>query len=423
MASKTRSRFIAIVAAIAAVYVMSQFFRTSNAVIAKDLMRAFELSPEALGVLTGAFFIAFAAAQIPLGIMFDRYGARRTLPILLAFAVAGGIVYGFAGGFTTLLVGRLLMGLGVSCVLMGALFLFGRWVSPDRYGTWMGRMIAMGGAGGILSTTPLAYVAQTIGWPYAFFGTAAITAIGAVLVYAVVRDAPPGHRAHGRPPESLAETWRGLGEVLRNRRLPPILAMAFASYPITITVLGLWGGPYLIDVHGLNPVHAGNVLLIMAVALILGSAGIGPLERRLNTRKWLAIALSCTVALCLALLALLPAPPLVAVVVLLAIIGMCGSFNVVVASHGRSLFPDRLAGRGMAMLGIALMGGPAIMQSVTGLIIGAFDAVGGAAPPVAYRTVFGFLSGVMLLAILTYLPLGDAKPSAGFASEDSATSE
>ncbi len=410
-------QFATIVAVIGVAYVMSQFYRTSNGVIAKQLSAEFGLSAEALGGLTGVFFVSFAAAQIPLGMLFDRFGVRRTLPILLTSAVAGAVTYGLAGGFASLLAGRLLMGLGVSGVLVGALFLFGRWVPADRYATWLGRMVAIGGIGVLLSTTPLGLVAESIGWRYAFYGAAAVTALGALLIYLLVRDAPPGHAPAAARPEGLKESVQGVIEVLRTRRLPTVMGMALASYPVLTAILGLWGGPYLADVYGLDTIASGNVLLLMAVALIAGNIVFGPLEQMLDTRKWLVVGCAALMLFSLALLALIPRPPLAMVMALFALISFCSAFNIVITGHGRALFPDRLAGRGMAMLAIALMGGPAILQSVTGLIMGAFPAADGAAPLVAYQAVFGFLAATVLLALLPYLRLPDARPSAGFAQD------
>jgi sugar phosphate permease len=426
-----RRQLYRMVAAIGVVYVMSQFYRTANGVIAKDLMAEFSLSAEALGILTGAFFLSFAAMQIPLGMLFDRFGPRRTVPVLLIFAIVGTLVFGLAEGYVGLLIGRLLMGVGVCGVLMGALFIFGRWAGPDEYSTWMGRMVAIGGAGALLSATPLAWTADAHGWRYAFFGAAAITALGAILFYAIVRDTPPGQE-NGAPATSsqahhgLHESFAGMIEVFRIPRLWPILAMAFVSYPVTITILGLWGAPWLIDAYGIDKVTAGNVLLGMAVALMIASMVLGPLERRLNTRKRLAIGFSTAVGIALVLLAALPAPPLFLGAALLVVIGGSSAYNIIVASHGRSLFPDRLAGRGMALIGIALMGGPFIMQAITGLIVGAFEApetAGGAVPLVAYRAVFAFLAACIVAANLLYLRVPDAKPSAGFARDEADTSD
>ncbi len=412
-----QGQFATIVIVMAVTYVMSQFYRTSNGVIVKDLSSEFGLSVEALGVLTGIFFVSFALAQIPLGMLFDRFGVRRTLPILLTAAVIGAVLYASAGGFASLLAGRLLMGVGVSGVLVGALFLFGRWVPADRYATWLGRMIALGGIGVLLSTSPLGLIAETIGWRYAFYGAGAITAMGALLIYLLVRDAPPGYVARTSAPEGLKESVKGVVEVFRTKRLPTVMFMAFASYPVLTSILGLWGGPYMIDVHGLDTIASGNVLLLIAAALIAGNIVFGPLERLLDTRKWLVVGCSCMVLVSFALLALIPEMPLVATIALVGLIGFFSAYNIVITGHGRSLFPDRLAGRGMAMMAIALMGGPAIMQPATGLIMGAFPSVDGVAPAEAYRAVFAFLAGVVLLALLNYLRLPDARPSQGFAED------
>ena len=418
MNSRNRNRqFATIIAVIAVAYVMSQFYRTSNGVIAKHLSWEFGLSAEALGVLTGAFFVSFAVAQIPLGMLFDRFGVRRTLPILLTAAVAGAVIYASAGGFASLMAGRLMMGVGVSGVLVGALFLFGRWVPAERYATWIGRMIALGGIGVLLSTSPLGLIAETIGWRYAFFGAGAITALGALLIYLLARDAPPGYIAKSSAPEGLGESVKGVFEVLKTKRLPTVMAMAFASYPVLTSILGLWGGPYLIDVHGLDIISSGNVLLLMAVALIAGNIVFGPVERIFDTRKWLVVGCSTTVLVSFALLALIPQLPLAAAVALVVLISFFSAYNIVITGHGRSLFPDRLAGRGMAMMAIALMGGPAVLQPVTGLILGAFPTVDGVAPNEAYRAVFACLAGVVLLALLLYLRLPDARPSEGFAKD------
>ena len=407
----------AIIICFGAVFVLSQFFRASNAVIAKTLSAEFGLSPEALGLLTGAFFLAFGAAQIPLGMLFDRFGARRTVPVVLSAAIAGSLLYGFADGEAMLIVGRVLLGTGCSGVLMGSLFLFGQWAPPASFSTWMGRMIAIGGAGGLLSTTPLAAIAETLGWRTAFWGAAALTAAGAIAIYALARDRPSPDAASPAPAEGVRESLRGVRAALATPGFPTLTLMGFASYPVVITVLGLWGGPYLADRHGLAPVEVGNVLLAMAVPLIVANLALGPLERRMDTRKGIILACAAAVTAALGLLAALPGLATWAVILLFALIGAGGSYNILLAGHARSLLPDRLAGRGMALMAIAFMGGPAVLQSLGGVIVGAFPATDGTAPAIAYQAFFAFLAALVALACLAYLRLPDAKPSAGFATD------
>ena len=408
---------VAVIVCFGAVFVLSQFFRASNAVIAKTLSAEFGLSPEALGLLTGMFFFAFGAAQIPLGIVFDRFGARRTVPVVLTSAIAGSILYGLADGEAMLIAGRVLLGVGCSGVLMGSLFLFGQWAPAASFSTWMGRMIAIGGAGGLLSTSPLAAISETLGWRVAFWGAAGLTAAGAIAIYALARDRPSSERGGAIPAEGLRESLSGVRAALATPGFPTLTLMGFASYPVVITVLGLWGGPFLADRHGLGPIDTGNALLIMAVALIVTNLLLGPIERRLDTRKGIILGCAAPVAGALAVLAALPDLPTWAVVLLFAVIGACGSYNILLAGHARSLLPDRLAGRGMALMAIAFMGGPAVLQALGGVIVGAFPATDGVAPAIAYQALFAFLAALVALACLAYLRIPDAKPSAGFATD------
>ena len=406
----------AIVACFGAVFVLSQFFRASNAVIAKTLSAEFGLSPESLGLLTGIFFLAFGAAQIPVGMLFDRFGARRTVPVVLIAAIAGSLLYGFAEGEAMLIAGRVLLGFGCSGVLMGSLFLFGQWAPAAAFSTWMGRMIAIGGVGGLLSTTPLAAISETLGWRTAFWGAAGLTAAGAIAIYVMARDRPAA-TSGALPAEGFRDSLRGVRAALATSGFPTLTLMGFSSYPVVITVLGLWGGPYLADRHGLGPLDVGNALLVMALALIVTNLALGPIERRLDTRKGIVIGCAAAVAGALALLAALPALSTWVVILLFALIGACGSYNILLAGHARSLLPDRLAGRGMALMAIAFMGGPAVLQSLGGVIVGAFPATDGIAPAVAYQALFAFLAALVALATLAYARLPDTKPSAGFATE------
>ena len=128
---------------------------------------------------------------------------------------------------------------------MGSLFLFRPMGAGGSFSTWMGRMIAIGGAGGLLSTTPLAAVADALGWRVAFWGAAGLTAAGAVAIYAMARDRPPADRADAAPQEDIRASLRGVRAAQATPGFPTLILMGFASYPVVITVLGLWAGPTL----------------------------------------------------------------------------------------------------------------------------------------------------------------------------------
>lgn len=405
-------RGLIIVGTLAAAYVASHFARASNVTIGLDLMRELSIGPEALGALTGAFFFGFAAMQIPCGFFFDHYGPRRTVTGMLILATIGCLIFTLAPTWPVLLTGRTLMGAGFGAMLIGSMVVITRWFPPDRFSTLAGMVLSIGLLGNLIATTPLAWATEAIGWR-AVFGVAVVfIALATIAVWLVVRDAPPGHPFLDRTPEPPRQMVQGLMEVLRNRRLWPILVLNFCSYACTFTIQGLWGGPYLREVHGLSPIAAGNVLLTAVIAYQIGMLAFGPLDRVLDTRKYIAMGGNLTIATLIATLAIASQPPLWVPIAALIGIGFLSATSTMVLTHGRGIFPDRLIGRGMATMNTAVMLGVACMQTLSGVILGAFEPLaGGGRTETAYRALFGVLTVVLVIAIAAYSRSQDIKPS------------
>ena len=410
--SATHRRGLIIVATLATAYVASHFFRASNVTIGLDLMRDLSIGPEALGGLTGAFFFGFSAMQIPCGFFFDRFGPRRTVVGMLILATIGGITFTLAPTWPILLTGRVLMGAGFGVMLIGSMVVISRWFPPDRFSTLAAMVLSIGLLGNLAATTPLAWATQAVGWRAVFGGVVLFTALATVAVWLIVRDAPPGHPFLARKPESPMEMVRGLLEVLRNPRLKPILALNFCNYACTFTVQGLWGGPFLREVHGFSAVEAGNVLFSAVIAYQLGMLSFGPLDRILDTRKWIAVGGTLAIVSILATLALTARPPIWLVVGAFLCIGFFSATSTMVMTHARGIFPDRLIGRGIATVNTAVMLGVACMQTLSGIIVGAFEpAAGGGRTEEAYRVLFGVLAAVLVAAVAIYSRSKDVKPS------------
>lgn len=294
---------------------------------------------------------------------------------------------------------------------MAAVVTFARWVRPDRFAGVSGLLFAAGGAGGLLATTPLALASEAWGWRATFYAMAAAAAVIWLMCHIGIRDAPPGHPVLRREPETARQVLRGVATVLRTRELWRISAATLVNYPAAVTVLALWGAPYLHDVHGLDAVARGNVLLVMSVAMIAGYLAYGQLDRLFDTRKWLVVAGLLATAAPAAALAVWPALPVWAVAMLLAMLGAASAFGSILVAHVRAIFPDHLFGRAATVNNMALVAGSALMQAVTGALAGLFPAVGGHVPVEGYRVVFGCIAGFLLLALAFYIPVRDARPS------------
>ena len=412
MSSTLRRQGLVIVATLATAYVASHFFRAANVTIGLDLMRDLQIGPEALGALTGAFFFGFSAMQIPCGFFLDRFGPRRTVCSMLLVAVAGATLFTLAPNWLALLAGRTLMGAGFGVMLIGSMVVISRWFAPDRFSTMAAMVLSIGLLGNLAATTPLAWGTEQIGWRGVFGLMVGFSALAAITVWLVVRDAPPGHPFLARTPEPPRQMLQGMLEVLRNPRLRPILALNFCNYACTFTVQGLWGGPFLREVHGLSPIEAGNVLLSAVIAYQLGMLAFGPLDRLLDTRKWIAIGGSLVIISILATLAIASHPPIFVPIGAIVGIGFLSASSTMVMTHGRGIFPDRLMGRGIATINTAVMLGVACMQTLSGIIVGGFEPLAdGARSETAYRALFGVLTVVLIAALAIYSRSQDVKPS------------
>ncbi|UCH75897.1 MAG: MFS transporter [Rhodospirillales bacterium] len=409
MATKTLRRTrIALIAALCVGYVASQFYRTANAAIAPELMRELALSPQAMGAITGLFFLVFAAMQIPAGVLLDRFGPRRVMSGLLLAAVAGALVFAAADGAPGLALGRGLMGAGCAVGLMGSMVVFARWFPQRHFATLAAVIFAFGGAGNVLATTPLAVASAAIGWRATFVAAAAITLAMAVLLYLVLRDRPPGDATAAPDAETPRQIVAGLGRVLRDRRIWYISAMQAVAYPVIVTISALWAGPYLDAVYGLDAVGRGNVLLALNLAMILGVLACGPLDRLFDSRKWVVVAGAAATVLVLGVLAAVPRWPLWQVVALLLLLMALGGYQMMLHAHTRAILPDHLVGRGLTVQNTAVFVGVFALQWASGWIIG---LTRGGEPGLPYRIVFAFLALAALAALLIYLRIEDAPPS------------
>ncbi|MCW5748579.1 MAG: MFS transporter [Alphaproteobacteria bacterium] len=399
-----------VLAALALITIASQFFRASTAAIAPDLIGDLGLSAQQFGAANGAFFLAIGILQIPVGILFDRYGPRRVTTALTGLAVAGAIWQALCTTGAEFLAARLVLGVGCAGSFMSAVLLSSRWFAGERLATVLSWVFALSQAGLMLAATPLAAASAAFGWRAAYLAAAAgAVAIGA-LFFLLVRDAPPGEVPSAGRGESLLDALRGVARVWRTRGLVPVLAIHTVAYASMATVLSVWAGKYLADVHGLGAVARGNVLLAMSVFQVAGTLAFGPLDRLFNTRKWVIVG-GAALSLCtLGSLALIAGPGFWPAAALLCLHCAVAAYGIVIVAHGRTLFPAPLAGRGVTTVNMAQVVGSAGLPWLTGIVIGLFPATAAGYAEDAYRAAFGTIGLAVLAGLAVYLTARDARP-------------
>jgi MFS family permease len=382
---------------------VSQFLRSAVSVIGPNLVAELNISAAGLALLSSSFFLAFAIAQVPVGMMIDRFGPRFTMVISTAIAVAGCIVFAFGPDLNTLILGRVLMAIGCSSFYVAPLAIYSRWFKPKYFSTVVGVQLGLSGLGLLAATAPLAFATATMGWRPSFLIVAALAGLSGLIVLWWVSDDPPGVKAPDHKKENFVESLRGLLAVTRTPSFWPIFAMHLTNYAVVITILGLWGGPYLAHVYGQNLETRGFYLLVLAVASTVSVFLWGPADRLFgNYRTPVLLGSGMTLAM-LVWISLAGKMSPGVLLLWFALYGLVTGYPPLLTGQARAMFPPQLVGRGLTLFNLATMGGVFVFQATTGAVI-EFMAPGQTVYPlVAYQAAFAMQAVLLAISIGCYL--------------------
>jgi len=356
------------------VYLVAFFQRVAPAVMADQLMAEGAMGGAALGNLSAFYFYAYVAMQIPTGLLADRWGPRRLMTLGTALAAAGGALFALAPSLAWAGAGRLLVGASIGVGFVSMLKLSSHWIAPRQFALVSGLLLLMGLTGATFAGVPLRLAVDAFGWRNVMAGFAAATALLAVMLWLFLRDDPTErgyashfHGAHDGPHQH-APILHSLAEVLsyRNVWLLALVPVGFSG--AVLTFAGLWGVPWLRQVHGLDAKSAAAITSVMLVAWGVGGPLLGALSTRAGRRKPLYFASGIVAAAGWAAVVWAPLP-LPALVALLALTGFASGNIIIGFAWAKESVPLRLMGTasGVANMG-PLMGGM-ILQPAVGWVL------------------------------------------------------
>jgi predicted MFS family arabinose efflux permease len=377
-------------------YFISQLFRSVIAVVSADLIRELSLDAWTVGFLTSAYFLAFAAAQLPVGIALDRFGPRRTESALLLFAAVGSVVFATADSASGLALGRALIGFGVSACLMASFHAFVLWAPADRLQFLNGSVMAVGAAGALTATVPVEWAAASIGWRNLFL----VLAFAAVLCAVVIFSSVP-EKTRARDAERLSEVTRGVARVFKNKAFWSIAPFSVAHQGAYLSLQSLWAGPWLRDVAGLERHAVASHLLTLALAMGIGFISLGALARHLGRRGVSALAIWVVSAL------LFQATQIGLVLewtdharllwVGFGLFGAAGMLSYVILNRG---YPVEMAGRVNTGLNVFVFAGAFALQAGVGAVIEHYTPDGASFSPRGFQLAFALVLAIQLASVV-----------------------
>jgi predicted MFS family arabinose efflux permease len=387
-------------------YYLSYAYRAVNAMIAGNLVSELGLGPAELGLLTAIYFALFAAFQVPLGLLLDRYGPRLVQSVLLLVAAIGGAIFATADSFAMLTVGRAAIGLGVSGCLMACFKANVIWFPRERLPLMNGLATAFGAVGALSATIPVGILVPAIGWRGIFWGLAALTVVVAASIRFVVPEEPAP--AGGAQRERLREQIAGLGQVYGSAFFWRLAVVASLNTAAFMSYQTLWAAPWLRDVAGLDPSGVAIGLFLFNVGFLCGVLGSGALADLLQRRGIAPIVtVTAMIGLTMATEALLAAEATGIAYGLCFAFGFFGSATTLIYAVYGQHFPVHLAGRVNTAQNLVSFVVAFAMQWGIGEILARWPTQpGGGYDPAGHRAALLIVLGLTALAYMGFLAGG-----------------
>ncbi len=391
-------------------YLLVYFHRLCPAVVALEMQADLRTSGALLGFLAAAYFYPYALMQLPSGLLSDSWGPRKTITVFFALAGVASIFLGWVESLGMAILARILVGLGVAMLFVPTMKVITSWFPPEVFARMTGILMAVGGLGAYSASRPLAWLSDWIGWRGSFVAIGIATLVVALAIWLLVRNTPqemglpavnPSNPGRADASRTIGLT-RGVQMVLSTGSFWVLAVWFFFTCSIFFSFGGLWGGPYLIQVYGLSKAEAGNILGMLALAMIVGSPILSWLSDAVLRSRKKVIVLASIVTLSLSIpLAFFTADLNRPVLYLLCfLMGMFNSAVVVVAfTSVKELFPVAIAGTSVGLVNLFPFLGGAVAPPVLGAILESYGKVGAGYSAAAYAQAFRVYFFLALIAL------------------------
>ena len=397
-------------------YLLVYFHRLCPAVVALDMQADLQASGALLGFLAAAYFYPYALMQLPSGLLSDSWGPRKTITIFFALAGAASIFLGMVESMGLAILARILVGLGVAMLFVPTMKVMTSWFKTEEFARMTGILMAVGGLGAYTASRPLAWLSDKIGWRGSFVTIGAATLVVAAAIWILVRNTPqdmglPVVNQPAQDSPGKAKTIglaQGMKMVLSSGPFWFLAVWFYFSFSIFFSFGGLWGGPYLMHVYGLSKAEAGNILGMLALAMIVGSPFFSWLSDKVfrSRKKVIVLASIITLGLTIPLAFFPDAMNRPSLYLLCFLLGMFNSAVVVVAfTSAKELFPVEIAGTSVGLVNLFPFLGGAVAPPILGAILEAQEKTATGYSAEAYSKAFllYFLFALLALAAACFI--------------------
>ena len=337
--------------------------RVAPAVMVDDLMKEFSVGAAILGYLSATYLYIYAALQIPLGLVVDKYGLRGVVAGACALCGVGSIIFSLADSVYLAYLGRGLVGAGAAFSFVGALNMAARWF-PSRFAVLGGWAQMMGSAGGFVGQAPLSLAVAIFGWRSCSLSLGIAGLFLAVLLLFTVRD-PKEDQTSG----DNFSIWLGLKNVCANTQTWLATLVAAGLTGALLAFGGLWGVPYFMEARAIDKPDAANFISIIFVGWAIGAPFFGWFSDRIGRRRILLLWGTFGAALTTGTTILVPTLFTTLVIVVLFLQGFFSASMILGFALAKDNNPSGSSGVALGFINTFVVGSGAILQPLVGVLL------------------------------------------------------
>ena len=381
-------------------YIVAVLDRTTLGVSGLAAADRFDATPSLLATFVVLQVVVYAGAQVPAGLLLDRFGSKALIVAGAVLMASGQLVLAFTESLPTAIAARAVVGLGDAVTFISVLRLVPHWFSPRQVPLVTQLTGICGQLGQVLSAVPFLALLAAAGWSVAYASVAALGVLAIVLILLIVKNAPEGHVVTAE-----AMTVRQTLHSVKTVWLRPGTRLGFFTHmgtQFSVTVFALmWGVPYLTVAQGLSAAAAGTLLTLSVVAAISSGVLVGIFTgRHPQRRSRLVLAIIASNALVWTVVLALPGPaPVWLLVVLVVVISVGGPGSMVGFDFARTFNPTATLGTAQGMVNMGgFLASLLLMQGMGWLL-----EAGGGISFDSFRMAWTLQYAVWTLAVLGIL--------------------
>ena len=328
-------------------YAYQYILRILPSITLDEIMHRFSIDATIFGQYSGVYYLGYAGMHIPLGIMLDRIGPKKVLPISIIAVVVGLMPMLYSNSWMLACLGRLMIGAGSSAAILGVFKIIRMTFPQERFGRMLGISVTIGLVGAIYGSQPLNYQLELIGYEHMLHVIMFTGVLLALFIYIMVPDE--------KEDITLSESvWSDVKNLLK---APNVLMICLLSGLLVGPLDGfadVWGASYLMVSYGLEKSIAASLPSLIFFGMGVGSPLLAIIAEK--TGRYYEVIIACAGMMALTFVMLLFGKiQSITMGTLFFLTGIACAYQILAIYKASTYVRDSLVGLTTAMVNMVIM--------------------------------------------------------------------